>query len=143
MNRRIILLCFMAFAVTACGSSGTSTSTSSPAAAASTPASSPAGLASTQATQICNDLLAWSKVAYNEDMPRFTQALVNDTNEAEAADSQLGSDMGSLETDLTQINSLALEPGPPGQPSDAQAVDYDCQQYGVNIQDWGPPVSSS
>ena len=143
MIRRIASITFGLLALTAaaCGSSGTSTSASSPTAA--TPASSPAGLTSAQGTKICNDLLVWSKVAYTEDMPRFTQTLVNDTNDAEAANSQLGADMGSLESDLTQINSLALEPGPPGQPSDAQAVDYDCQQYGMNIPDWGPPVSSA
>jgi hypothetical protein len=94
-----------------------------------------AGLTSAQEAQICGDLLAWSKVATNEDMPRFTQTLVNDVGEA--GNSQLGTDMSSLESDLTQINSLALEPGPPGQPSSAQAVDYDCQHYGVSIPLWG------
>jgi hypothetical protein len=91
-------------------------------------------MSSAQAAQICRDLLAWSKVAGNEDQPRFTQTLVNDVNEA--GSSQLGTDTGNLESDLETENTLPLLPGPPGQPSDAQMVDDDCQQYGVSIPLW-------
>lgn len=120
----------------ACG--GTASTEASPSRSASSAASSPAGLTSAQGTQICKDLLAWSNVAYNEDMPRFSQTLTSD--EATAGDSQLGQDMTTMDNDLPNINSLAFEPGPPGMPSDGQALAYDCQQYGVTISHWGPPV---
>jgi hypothetical protein len=132
---------FLALVVAACGSSGTSTSAFSPTIETPIPVSPPVYLTNALGTEICNDLLAWSKLAYYEAMPRFTRALVNDTNKATASNSQLGTDMASLEIDLTQVNSEALLPGPPSQPSDGQKVDYDCQQYRVNIPHWGPPVN--
>jgi hypothetical protein len=59
------LVLVAALAVGACGSS----STTAPAhqAAAATP---PPALTNAQGASICNDLNAWWKVAYNEDMPR-------------------------------------------------------------------------
>ena len=111
---------------------------SSASAAASSPATpaaaTSAAMSSAQAAHICSDLLAWSKVADNQDQPRFTQTLANDVSEA--GSSQLGTDMGNLESDLVTENTLPLLPGPPGQPSDAQVVNGDCQQYGVSIPLW-------
>lgn len=43
-----------------------------------------------------------------------------------------------MDNDLPQINSLALNAGSPGQPSDGQALASDCQAYGVTISLWGP-----
>jgi hypothetical protein len=110
------------------GTVAAGTATSSPAAA------TPAAMSSAQGTHICRDLLAWSKAAGNQDQPRFTQTLANDVSKA--GSSQLGTDMGNLQSDLQTENTLPLLPGPPGQPSDAQIVDDDCQQYGVPIPSW-------
>ena len=128
-----------ALALAGCSSSApTVTVTASSATPSSASASSPTGLTAAQGGSICQDLLAWSKVAANEDQPRFTSTLINDVNEA--GTTQLGNDMTTMENDLVSENSLVLEPGPPGMPSDAQMVDYDCQVYGVNIPSWGPPA---
>ena len=117
--------------LTACRGS----SPSSPAPSLAAPASSsPSGITAAQGTKICQDLAAWSQVAQNEDQPRFTQTLTNDTTTA--GDSQLGQDMTSMENDLQSENSLVLEPGPPGSPSDAQILAQDCSQYGVPIPLW-------
>lgn len=128
-------------ALAGCGSASSSSSastSSSSGAPSSAPASSPAGLTASQGAAICRDLLSWSKQAANEDQPRFTSTLIDDANEA--GTTQLGNDMTSMENDLVSENSLVLEPGPPGMPSDAQMVDFDCQIYGVNIPSWGPPA---
>jgi hypothetical protein len=139
-NRRCVLVALAAAGVVMvplwlAGCSSASPGTAAAGAVTSSPApATPAVMSSAQGTQICRDLLAWSKVADNQDQPRFTQTLVNDVSEA--GSSQLGTDMGNLESGLETENTLPLLPGPPGQPSDAQIVDDDCQQYGVSIPLW-------
>lgn len=118
--------------LTACGSS--SSSSSPPSSLAAPASSSPSAITAAQGTKICQDLAAWSQVAQNEDQPRFTQTLTNDTTTA--GDSQLGQDMTSMANDLQSENSLVLEPGPPGSSSDAQILAQDCSQYGVPIPLW-------
>jgi hypothetical protein len=128
-----------ASAITACGSSapistptpfgsGTSSATSAAAAQSFT------SLTRAQVKEICTDLLAWSTAALAEDPPRFTPRLESD--EQEAAGTKLGRDMSMLDSALQTDNSQALEPGPPGQPSDAQVLAQDCQSYGILIPLW-------
>jgi len=124
-----------ALAITACGSSApisTPTSFHSGISAAATQSST--SLTTAQVKEICTDLRAWSRAALAEDPPRFTPRLESD--EREAAGTQLGRDMSMLDSGLRTDNSLALEPGPPGQPSHAQMLAQDCESYGILIPLW-------
>lgn len=119
----IVVVLAVGLGLAACGSS-----TSQP----TTPVRSktPAFTAS-EGMSICNDVNSWLKTAENQDMPRFNATLESD--ESEAARTQLGSDLSSLDDDLQQMNSDALMPGPPGDPQPIQAVESDCKSYGVTI----------
>lgn len=94
-------------------------------------ASAPAVLTDSQATQICDSFSAWLKKAVNQDMPRLSASLQAD--ESEAQGTQLGADLQTLDGDLQSINSAALTPQYPGQPSDVQLIITDCQGYGVQV----------
>ena len=121
-----VLVLVAALAVGACGSSSSS-SPAHPVAAAS----APPALTSSQGASICNDLNAWWKVAYNEDMPRFDATM--DADEQQAQGTQLGDDLSTLDNDLQSENSAALDPGPPGDPQDMQIIEQDCTAYGVTV----------
>lgn len=84
-----------------------------------------------QGVAICHDFAAWLPVAFNQDEPRFSSQLQAD--ESEAASTQLGSDLSTLDSDLQSINSDAFFPQQPGSPSDLQAIQNDCAAYGVTI----------
>jgi len=44
---------------------------------------------------------------------------------------ELGNDLVNFGNDLETDNSLALEPGPPGDEQPVQMVEADCGNYGV------------
>lgn len=75
----------------------------------------------------------WLKKAENQDMPRFSSVM--ETDETEAQGTQLGDDLQTLDDDLQTLNSVALLPQVPGQPSDVQVLQTDCQGYGVAVKD--------
>jgi hypothetical protein len=87
-----------------------------------------ASLSYSRGMSICNDLNTWARTANNQDTPRFSPQLESD--ESEAASSQLGSDLASFDESMQAENSGALEPGPPGDP---QPVESDCSTYGVTF----------
>ena len=68
-------------------------------------------------------------------MPRFDSTL--EADEALAQGTILGTGLATLDSDLQTINSDALLPQLPGQPSDPQALATDCQAYGVTIDQSG------
>ncbi len=109
--------------LTACGSSVSSSS--------AVASNTPAAITASESTSICNDVNTWLKTAVNADMPRFNATLHAD--ESEAAGTQLGSDLTSLDDDLQQMNSDALMNGPPGDPQPIQAVAADCADVSVTI----------
>jgi hypothetical protein len=82
---------------------------------------------------ICTDLSDWLPQAVNEDQPRFTAQLESD--ETEAGSTSLGNDLTTLDTNLQEINGLALFPSPPGvyPPTGLGALQNDCSAYGVTV----------
>jgi len=84
-----------------------------------------------KAAAICNELNTWAQTAGNRDQPRFSAQLNQD--ETEAANTQLGNDLVTFGDDLETSNSLALEPGPPGDEQPVQMVESDCLSYGVTF----------
>jgi hypothetical protein len=88
-------------------------------------------LSYSQGASICNNLNAWARTANNQDTPRASSQLASD--ESAAAGSQLGSDLASFDESLQAENSVALEPGPPGDPQPVQSVESDCAAYGVTF----------
>jgi hypothetical protein len=107
----------------------------------STQSAPPAALTSEQSESICNDLAAWLPGAYNQDMPRFTQALETGETEAVDANSQLGSDLSNLDSNLQSLNGVAFEPSPPnytGTPTGMAALTADCAQLGVTLPAMSP-----
>jgi ABC-type phosphate transport system substrate-binding protein len=112
----------LALALAACGSGK---------AATAPPSTQAAALTTAQAQAICNDLNTWAKTAENEDEPRFNSQLESD--ETEASGTSFGSDLVQFDDSLQEINSDALEPGPPGDEQPVQQVEADCQSYGVTF----------
>jgi hypothetical protein len=90
-----------------------------------------AALTYAQAAAIRNELNSWAQTAGNEDQPRFSAQLNQD--ETEAANTQLGNDLVTFGDDLGSSNSLALDPGPPGDEQPVQMVESDCLSYGVTF----------
>ena len=88
-------------------------------------------LSYSQGASICRDLNSWARIANNQYTPRFSAQLESD--ESAAAGSQLGSDLASFDGDLQTENSVALEPGPPGDEQSVQLVESDCSAYGVTF----------
>ncbi len=121
-----VLVPVAALAIGGCGSSSPSTSSS---AAPNRPTSAPPSLTAAQGARICNDLQAWWKIAWNEDMPRFDVEMLADEQQAQGT--QLGDDLATLDSDLQAENTDALLPGPPGEPGDMQILAKDCAAYGV------------
>jgi hypothetical protein len=94
-------------------------------------AAAPPVMTSAEGGEICSDVAAWLPGAENRDRPRFTAMLLADVTKARG--SELGLDLAGLDSDLLDENSVALMPGPPGDPQNIQLVRSDCRQYGVTV----------
>jgi ABC-type phosphate transport system substrate-binding protein len=116
----------LALFLAACGSGNAATAPPN-----THPSTHAAALTTTQAQTICNDLNTWAKTAANEDEPRFSPQLESD--ETEASGTSFGSDLVQFDNSLQEMNSDALEPGPPGDEQPIQQVETDCQSYGVTF----------
>jgi hypothetical protein len=130
--KRTAVHALMVLALAGCGTSAASTTGAAPPTTSTAPSSSsPAGLSQGQGAGICNDFNTWAQQANNQDMPRFNTTLAND--EAKAQGTALGNDLVAEDQDLQEVNSLALEPGPPTDPQPIQALEQDCTNYGVTL----------
>ncbi len=74
--------------------------------------SMPSTITYSQGASICNDINAWLSPAMNENQPRFTIQMQSDETQADTT--SLGLDLGTLDTNLQQLNGAALFPSPPG-----------------------------
>ena len=123
MRRASYTAVLAALAIAGCGS---------PAAHHHASASSePAALTNAQGATICTELNSWAQTANNQDQPRLSTQLAKAGTAA--AGTELGSDLVSFGDDLQTSNSLALEPGPPGDEQPVQMVEADCKTYGVTF----------
>jgi hypothetical protein len=79
----------------------------------------------------------WLVRAWNEGQPRFTGKMGLD--ETEAGNSNLGTDLQTLDANLQTLNSAALMPSPPGfsPATGLGALQQDCTAYGVNVHEPG------
>jgi hypothetical protein len=98
---------------------------------------SSAALTVGQGASICNDLNSWLVQAWNQGAPRFSATMTAD--ETNAGNSSLGTDLQTLDSNLQSLNSLALQPSPPGYspPTGLGALQQDCAAYGVAIRQPG------
>jgi hypothetical protein len=97
--------------------------------------SAPAGISYQQGVSICTNLNDWLLVAVNQDRPRFGAQMHAD--ETEAAGTVLGTDLENLDTNLQEVNGLALVPQPPGYtgspPLGLGPLQTDCAQFAVTV----------
>jgi hypothetical protein len=110
------------------GCSDGKAATAPPSAQASTQSTA---LSTAQAQAVCNDLNTWATTAENQDQPRFNSQLESD--ETEASGTPFGNDLAQFDDSLQEMNSDALEPGPPGDEQPVQQVEADCRSYGVTF----------
>jgi hypothetical protein len=91
-------------------------------------------LTASQGAVICNDFKAWLPGAFNQRMPRFNAQLESD--ETEAGDTPLGTDLLNFDSNLQDLNGSAFFPSPPGYagtPTGIGALQQDCATYGVTF----------
>jgi ABC-type glycerol-3-phosphate transport system substrate-binding protein len=119
-------------AIAACAAPAPRPAATAAAKRAAKPAAPPA-LTTAQGAKICRDLNAWLAGAWNEKEPRFNSQLESD--ETEAGYTALGSDLMTLDWNLVNFNSAALQNTPPNYypVTGLTALQHDCAGYGVSL----------
>jgi ABC-type glycerol-3-phosphate transport system substrate-binding protein len=119
-------------AIAACAAPAPRPAATDAAKRAAKPAATPA-LTTAQGKKICDDLNAWLAGAWNQKEPRFNTQMESD--ETEAGYTALGSDLMTLDWNLVNFNSSALQNSPPDYypVTGLAALQDDCAGYGVSV----------
>jgi hypothetical protein len=91
-------------------------------------------LSTAQGAKICKDLNGWLTGAWQQKEPRFTSQM--DSDETEAGYTALGNDLMTLDWNLINFNSGALQNSQPNYypVTGLAALQRDCAGYGVTLQ---------